>query len=75
MRVWAAGIDYVVGDAVAYPDENGTIYTCQQSHTSQTGWEPPVVPALWMAQDASGDETPADDDTGLLNDEGQTEEA
>ena len=75
VRVWAAGIDYIVGDEVAYPDENGTMYTCQQAHTSQTGWEPPVVPALWMAQDASGDETPADDDTGLLNDEGQTEEA
>lgn len=75
VRVWAAGIDYVVGDEVAYPDENGTMYTCQQAHTSQTGWEPLVVPALWIAQDASSDDTPADDDTGLLNDEGQTEEA
>jgi hypothetical protein len=32
------------------------------------------VPALWMAQDESGD-APANDDTGLMNDEGQAEEA
>ena len=70
VRVWATGIDYVIGDEVAYPDENGTMYTCQQAHTSQTGWEPPAVPALWTAQDASGD-----DNDGLPNEEGQIEEA
>lgn len=69
VRVWTAGIDYIIGDEVAYPDENGAMYTCQQDHTSQTGWEPPAVPALWTAQDASGD-----DNDGLTNDEGQTEE-
>ena len=53
VRIWAAGIDYIVGDEVAYPDENGTMYTCQQAHTAQTGWEPPAVPALWTAKDAS----------------------
>lgn len=53
VRVWTAGIDYIVGDEVAYPDENGTMYTCQQAHTAQTGWEPPAVPALWTAKDAS----------------------
>ena len=35
VRIWAAGIDYIVGDEVAYPDENGTRYTCQQAHTAQ----------------------------------------
>ena len=50
VRVWAAGIDYIVGDELAYPDANGTMYTCLQAHTSQTGWEPPNVPALWSAQ-------------------------
>ena len=70
VRVWTAGIDYIIGDEVAYPDENGTMYTCQQAHTAQTGWEPPAVPALWTAQDASGDNS-----DGLTNDEGQTEEA
>ena len=52
-----------------YPDENGTMYTCQQAHTSQTSWEPPAVPALWTAQDASGD------DAELPNDDSQIEEA
>ena len=74
VRVWAAGIDYIVGDELAYPDANGTVYACLQAHTSQTGWEPPVTPALWTAQDESGDAA-ADDDTGLMNDEGQTEDA
>ena len=69
VRIWASGIDYIVGDEVAYPDENGTMYTCQQAHTAQTGWEPPAVPALWTAQDASGD------DTELPNDDSQIEEA
>ena len=40
---------------------------------SQVGWEPPAVPALWTAKAASGAET--NDDTGLTDDEGQTEEA
>ena len=53
---------------------DGVLYTCLQAHTSQTGWEPLAVPALWSAQDASGDDTP-DNETGLMNDEGQTEEA
>ncbi len=51
-RVWQVGVDYVVGDEVAYPDENGTLYTCLQAHTSLTGWEPPNVPALWQAKNA-----------------------
>ena len=33
MRVWAAGIDYIVGDEVAYPDASGALYTCNQAHT------------------------------------------
>ena len=73
VRVWAAGIDYIVGDEVAYPDASGMMYTCQQAHTSQDGWEPPAVPALWTVQNMSGD-TPVTDNTGLMNDEGQTEE-
>ena len=74
VRVWAEGIDYIVGDELAYPDADGAVYTCLQAHMSQTGWEPPAAPALWKAQDEA-DDTPADDDTGLMNDEGQTEEA
>ena len=48
-RVWAADISYVVGDIVAYPDATSTRYECLQAHTSQTGWNPPAVPALWKA--------------------------
>lgn len=42
---WAAGITYAVGDLVSY---NGSTYECRQAHTSLTGWEPSVVPALWL---------------------------
>jgi hypothetical protein len=34
------------GDVVTY---GGLTYRCLQSHTSQAGWTPPVVPALWLA--------------------------
>ena len=75
VRVWTAGIDYIVGDEVAYPDAAGTLYTCLQAHMAQSGWEPPVVPALWQKQNESGDSSVIDDTTGLMNDDGQTEEA
>ena len=42
---WAPGIAYKAGDQVTY---NGSAYQCLQAHTSQTGWEPPNVPALWQ---------------------------
>lgn len=54
-RVWQAGVDYVVGDEVAYPDETSPLYVCQQAHTSQEGWEPPSVPALWKALDRTSE--------------------
>lgn len=41
---WVVGKAYAVGDLVMY---NGTTYKCVQAHTSQAGWEPPNVPALW----------------------------
>ncbi len=53
VRVWAAGIDYIVGDEVAYPDENSPLYECLQAHTSQEGWEPPMVSALWKEKNAA----------------------
>ena len=51
---WQAGVAYTGdntagagnGDVVTY---NGSEYRCWQSHTSQIGWEPPNVPALWIA--------------------------
>lgn len=42
--VWAAGVAYTVDYRAQY---DGILYRCVQAHTSQTGWEPPTVPALW----------------------------
>jgi hypothetical protein len=44
---WTTGVSYVVGNLVTY---GGVTYRCVQNHTSQVGWEPPNVPALWTAQ-------------------------
>ena len=43
---WAAGTSYTIGDIVTY---QGQQYECRQSHTAIVGWEPPNVPALWLA--------------------------
>lgn len=42
--VWGIGIDYARTVRVRYEDK---LYRCEQPHTSQAGWEPPNVPALW----------------------------
>ena len=50
---WAAGVKYTgdntagagKGDVVTY---SGRRYRCWQTHTSQVGWEPPKLPALWL---------------------------
>ncbi len=44
---WAVGVAYKVGDIVTYTPD-GKRYRCLQAHTSQAGWTPPVVPALWL---------------------------
>lgn len=62
VRVWEAGIAYVVGDEVAYPDADGMLYTCQQAHTAQAGWEPPNAPALWKEKQAVHDPNGSDAD-------------
>ena len=41
---WSEGVDYVTGDQATY---DGATYTCVQSHTSQAGWMPSGLPALW----------------------------
>lgn len=46
-NVWAPSIAVTVDDEYWYPDTDGTLYRCIQSHTTQAGWEPPNVPALW----------------------------
>ena len=42
---WAPNTAYATGATVTY---GGTTYRCLQGHTSQAGWEPPNVPALWQ---------------------------
>ena len=41
---WSAGIAYTAGYKV---QNNGRLWRCRQAHTSQEGWEPENVPALW----------------------------
>ena len=41
---WMSGANYVLDARVRY---NEKLYRCEQAHTSQSGWEPPAVPALW----------------------------
>lgn len=42
---WAPNTAYAVNDTVTY---GGCTYKVLQAHTSLTGWEPPVVPALFQ---------------------------
>lgn len=42
--VWQTDAAYSLGIRVRYADK---LYRCEQAHTSQAGWEPPNVPALW----------------------------
>ena len=55
VRVWQPGVDYVAGDVLAYPDADSPQYECLTAHTSQEGWEPPSVPALWKALDRASE--------------------
>ena len=44
---WKVGEAVVVGDRRYY---DGVWYTCIQGHTTQAGWEPVLVPALWQTE-------------------------
>ena len=41
---WEADTDYPAGYKA---QRNGKLWRCRQAHTSQEGWEPENVPALW----------------------------
>ena len=43
-RVWQTGLSVQIGDVYSYA---GFLWRCIQAHTTQTGWEPDKVPALW----------------------------
>ena len=46
--VWSGeGVAYAV-DTQALYEPNGKTYKCLQAHTSQPGWTPVAVPALWQ---------------------------
>src|SRR5437016_3780948 len=46
---WQPNTSYAVGTLVTF---NGQEFKCLQAHTSQVGWEPPNVPALWQPVNA-----------------------
>ena len=47
---WEADTKYEVGNRRRY---DGKVYKCRHAHTSQAGWEPPAVPALWVVINTS----------------------
>ena len=47
---WEADTKYTAGDRRRY---DGKVYKCLQAHTSQVGWEPQSVPALWVVINTS----------------------
>ncbi|MFC4113202.1 glycosyl hydrolase family 18 protein [Nonomuraea zeae] len=66
---WAAWTTYATGARVTY---NGVEYECLQGHTSQPGWEPPNVPALWKVASGGGTDTTAPSVPGNLRSTGVT---
>ena len=42
---WAPGVAYITGEVATH---DAIEYRVVQAHTSQPGWEPPAVPALWQ---------------------------
>lgn len=44
---WAAGVTLTMGPPIPERTHNGRRYRLVQAHTTQAGWEPPSVPALW----------------------------
>lgn len=44
---WQPNVAVAVG---ALREWNSTVAECLQAHTTQTGWEPPAVPALWQVR-------------------------
>lgn len=67
---WAPWTSYATGAVVTY---NGVDYVCLQAHTSQPGWEPPNVPALWkQGSGGGGGDTSAPSVPGNLRSTGVT---
>ena len=59
--LWTVGISYgSEGQSSIVRRPNGQLYRIRQAHTSQIGWEPENVPAIWAAIDKSHAGTVAD---------------
>ena len=59
--LWAVGIAYgSEGQPSIVRRPDGQLYRIRQAHTSQIGWEPENVPAIWAAIDKSHAGTAAD---------------
>ncbi|MFE3451301.1 glycosyl hydrolase family 18 protein [Nonomuraea sp. NPDC059194] len=69
LAAWAPWTAYTAGARVTH---NGVEYECVQSHTSQPGWEPPNVPALWKTTGGGGGDTTAPSVPGNLRSTGVT---
>lgn len=52
---WQANTDYGVDDIRKF---DGQVYRCVQAHTSQDGWEPSQVPALWAIKHTKNKDKP-----------------
>ncbi|HEV2991469.1 MAG TPA: carbohydrate-binding protein [Candidatus Angelobacter sp.] len=52
---WQPNTAYSIGQLVTF---NGQTFKCIQAHTSQVGWEPPNVPALWQLVSGTPNPTP-----------------
>ena len=59
--LWAPGVAYGgEGQPSIVRRPDGQLYRIRQAHTSQIGWEPENVPAIWAAIDKSHAGTAAD---------------
>ena len=59
--LWAPGVAYGgEGQPSIVRRPDGQLYRSRQAHTSQAGWEPENVPAIWAAIDKSHAGTAAD---------------
>lgn len=47
---WVYPVSYIEGNRVS---DGGKLYKCQQAHTSQGGWKPSTLPALWVVIDVA----------------------
>ena len=77
-RHWRAGLNVKAGDVYSH---NNSLWRCLQPHTTQSGWEPDLVPVLWRKVEvvheeavrvwATGIDYIIDDEVSYPNEEGK----